>query len=72
MIYREHFGLMDTPDYCDDACRKINRYLKAGLLPGENKFFSFETTAVPFDSDAAEHIIDAILQAKSALRIELS
>ncbi len=72
LIYWEHFGLMDMPDYCDDACRKINRYLKAGLLPGENLFFSFETTAVPFDSDAAEHIIDAILQAKSTLLIELS
>ncbi len=72
LIYWEHFGLMDTPDYCDDACRKINRYLKAGLAPGKNLFFSFETTAVPFAADTAECILDAILQAKSPLPCELS
>lgn len=61
IIYWEHFGMMDNIAYSEDACTKINRYLKAGILPGDNLILSFETEMTPMDSAAANLFIDAYL-----------
>ena len=48
-IYYEHFGKMDDPEYSTKAVRKINEYLKSGLILGETLLVSFETLSVPID-----------------------
>lgn len=70
IIYWEHFGLMDNLDYSKDACRKMNRYMNAGILPGENLIFTFETSDTPLNSAAADRIIDYYLAPKSPAAAE--
>ena len=35
-IYLEHFGMMDDPEYCAKALRKINAYQNNGYFLGDN------------------------------------
>lgn len=42
--YHEHFGMMDTPDYCRSAIRKISLYRKNGIFEGERLFITFESS----------------------------
>ena len=48
-MYWEHLGMMDDPDYCRKAIRKINTYIRNGILPGSNLILSAETSAQPLN-----------------------
>ncbi len=50
-VYYEHFGLMDQEEYRTAALLKIERYEKAGLTPGKQFLFSFESAQVPFNGN---------------------
>ncbi len=50
-VYYEHFGLMDQEEYRTAALLKIERYEKAGLTPGKQFLFSFESVQVPFNGN---------------------
>lgn len=45
--YWEHFGRMDDPNYAKKAYRKIDEYIEAGFIPGENLICTFETKNHP-------------------------
>ncbi|MCR4676896.1 MAG: hypothetical protein K5634_06680 [Sphaerochaetaceae bacterium] len=47
IIYLEHFGMMDNPEYAAKAVRKINAYYMAGLSEQKNLIFTFETKDNP-------------------------
>ena len=56
----EHFGIMDNPDYCDRALRKIALYAKAGLVPGDGLIVTFESSSQPLDIRAVESYVEAL------------
>lgn len=56
-IILEHFGMMDNPDYCDKAVKKINVYAKNGYVLGDNLLITFETTDTPMDMRVVEKIL---------------
>ena len=58
----EHFGMMDDPDYVNEACAKINFYAKHGMLPGDKLIVSFETGHSVLDPEAVEMLIKKYLQ----------
>lgn len=48
--YHEHFGMMDNPDYCRSAIRKISIYRKNGIFEGERLFITFESSLQPLNT----------------------
>lgn len=42
-IYWEHFGMMDNEDYAEKAIYRINCYIKAGYIIGQNLICTYET-----------------------------
>lgn len=57
-LYHEHFGMMDDPEYCEKALRKINAYQKNGYILGDNFIATFESKNQPLDMQALEKILD--------------
>lgn len=45
IVYWEHEGMMDNPDYARSAVQKIELYERNGLFPGEDLILTFETSA---------------------------
>lgn len=49
-IYLEHFGMMDNPEYCENALRKLQDLAGAGIVMGKNLIATFESSTVPLDT----------------------
>lgn len=47
LIYCEHFGKMDDPDYASDAMRKLELYSEHGYCLGDNLIMTWESKAAP-------------------------
>ncbi|MCQ2585555.1 MAG: hypothetical protein MJ185_08185 [Treponema sp.] len=62
-IILEHFGLMEDPEYCRNALKKISAYIANGFFPGDRFLFTFETSEMPFDSRFLEKMLDKIFEA---------
>lgn len=43
-FYWEHFGMMDNPEYSENAIQKISKYQKSGHYLGKNLIATFETS----------------------------
>ncbi len=57
LYYWEHFGLMDDPSYCQNACSKLQLYSSHGIIPTIQLITTFETKKHPLNSDTIDHII---------------
>ena len=55
--YIEHCGMMDDQDYANKCVRKINLYIRNGILPGEDLILFFETASTPLDTIAFDRIL---------------
>ena len=60
-IYYEHFGLMDQPEYCEKALRKLQNYARNGIVLGENLIVTFESENVPLDVKVLEKMLENFL-----------
>ena len=60
-IYLEHFGLMEYPEYCENALLKIKTYARNGIFLGKNLIFTFETEKNPFDVTYLEMLLKECL-----------
>ena len=60
IVYLEHFGMMDDPDYLKKAMRKLHDYPKHGLYLGYNFFFTWETSYHPLNMKEVHEILDVI------------
>lgn len=56
-IILEHFGMMDTPEYSNRACNKMNIYARNGYLVGRDILYTFETNFYPLDTKVLEKIL---------------
>lgn len=57
LYYWEHFGLMDNPDYINNACVKIRNYCENGLIPNINLILTFETKEHPLSIEKVENTV---------------
>lgn len=52
----EHFGIMDDPEYAQNAVSKIQDYQKHGYFSGKNLIATFETKNTPISTKQIEQI----------------
>jgi len=60
LVYWEHAGMMDDPEYANDFVKKSNMYMRSGLIPGEDVFFTYETLGNPLEISIIRQIADRI------------
>ena len=60
-FYWEHFGMMDNPDYAENAVLKLHDYSKNNLHPGKNLIITMETAAQPLNLHYIENQIKMYL-----------
>lgn len=58
LIYHEHCGRMDDPEYVNDLVERVNLYNLAGIMQGDRLTFSFETADKPLDTRVVDRLID--------------
>ncbi len=59
--YYEHFGMMDNPEYMENALKRIELYEKNGIFPGDKLLFSWETMAMPLNMKVVEGMMKKFL-----------
>lgn len=52
----EHFGMMDNPEYAQNAITKLHDYQKCGYFPGKNLIISAETRETPLSTRQIEQL----------------
>ena len=58
IIYHEHCGMMDDPEYVNDLVERVNLYNQAGIIQGDRLTFTFETSDKPLDIRVIDRLID--------------
>ena len=56
-ILWEHFGLMDNPEYAQNAIKKIRYYQENGFVIGKDIIFTFETNTTPLTALYVEKFV---------------
>lgn len=57
LYYWEHFGLMDSPGYCQNAFSKQQLYAAHGILPSVHLLTTYENQAYPLNTELVEKMI---------------
>lgn len=57
VMYYEHFGMMDNPEYFDGFIKKMNQYARNGIYLNQNLFATFETSDAPLSVEDVERVI---------------
>ena len=57
ILYWEHFGMMDDPEYRIDSHRKIEEYEAAGIVPWDNLIITYDTVKGGLRADLIEAMI---------------
>ena len=55
--YFEHFGLMDNPEYCCKAIKKIDMYNRNGIFEGDKLVLTYETSKNSLNIKNVERLI---------------
>jgi len=58
IFYWEHFGLMDEPEYYQNAYSKLKKYASCGIVPSINLITTYETKECPLSTELIERIIE--------------
>ncbi len=62
VIYHEHVGMMDDPDYRRKTMSKIAAYGKNGIYVGKNLILTFDTQENPFDLEVFRAMVKDIFR----------
>lgn len=62
IIYWEHYGMMDSPQYAHKNLSKQLDYITGGILPNDNLICTYETIEHPLTSDLVKRTIDRFLK----------
>lgn len=57
IYYWEHFGMMDNPEYVQNAFAKQQLYTTYGIVPSHQLITTYETKERPLDSSEIEKVI---------------
>ena len=60
IVYHEHCGMVDNPEYSKNMVNRINAYNSKGIYLGDRLFISMETSDIPLDV----RIIDNLIRTK--------
>lgn len=58
ILYYEHCGMMDNPEYADKMVARVIDYNKEGIYLGDRLFMTFETANHPIDVSAIDNLIN--------------
>ena len=58
IVYWEHFGCMDNPEYARKACEKIMLYVANGIIPSIDLIITFETKDNPLTAEKVMSVIN--------------
>ena len=61
-FYWEHFGLMDNPEYSNNAAGKLRLYTENGILAGRNLIITMETQSEPLSTRTVDQMISNFLK----------
>ncbi len=61
-IYWEHFGMMDNPEYVENAVQKIALYEQNGIYPGDRLIITYETKKTPIHRKTVFRMIGRYLK----------
>ena len=59
VLYFEHCGMTDDPNYADELVKRINQYSRAGIVLGDRLFLMFETSKTPLDVRVLDNLINS-------------
>lgn len=62
IIYWEHFGMMEKPEYARKTFAKLQNYTTHGIILGINLIATFETMEHPLDILQVERVIESYLE----------
>ena len=62
IVFWEHQGRMDDPDYATHAIRKIRAYEESGIYVGQNLIITRESSDCPLNPDTVERWIERLLK----------
>ena len=57
ILYHEHCGMVDNPEYAENMVKRINSYNKEGIYLGDRLFVSMETSKTPLDIELIDYLI---------------
>lgn len=57
ILYWEHFGLIDTPDYQNNYIMKMRQYLSNEIYPSVNLITTYETDSAPLTFEKLERVL---------------
>ena len=57
LVYLEHCGMLDNPEYSDKMVNRINEYNQAGIYLGDRLFITCETSSTPLDVRVIDNLI---------------
>ncbi len=60
-FFWEHLGMMDNPEYADNALTRIDIYAKNGFYLGTDLILTYETSARPLNTRLLDHMIEHYL-----------
>lgn len=60
--YWEHFGLLDDPNYAQNAVSKLNHYTQHNIIQGQNLIITTESSTSPLNPKTVQKNIDAFLK----------
>lgn len=58
IVYYEHCGKMDDPEYTEDMLERINDYNHEKIFLGDSLFLSFESSTTPLDTGFVDNLIN--------------
>lgn len=58
----EHFGMLDKPEYLENALKKIEAYIANGYIPGVNLIITFESGNHPLNLKTVSTLIEKYLK----------
>lgn len=61
VLYWEHFGMLDNPDYCKSFQYKLERFAQKGIFTGENLIITTESSDHPLNTEYVETLIKHFL-----------
>ena len=57
ILYHEHCGKMNDPQYTEDLIIRAKDYNRTGIILGDKLFFTFESETTPLDMTMLDNII---------------
>ena len=62
ILYLEHCGMIGDKDYADNMVERNTKYSLAGILLGDNLFYTFESANQPFDVRVLDNLINTVFK----------